>query len=249
MRAKNHRFLFPALSALALALVAPQAAASGDWEYVVAPYLWGAGITTDLDWNTPPVSGGNDQQFTDLIDKLDGVFQIHGEAQGERWGMFGDFAFIGLAAGDERALFDTESDLDVRLAELAGVWSPSEGKFSGFEPFAGLRHVEVDFTTDFLPHNPALPDTSVKLNRDYNDFMLGARYTWPLSDKWSLTLRGDGSWGDTDGTWGGSAMLGYRTGNGSWLMGYRILTGDFKNDNGDLEIRLSGFQVGYGFRF
>jgi len=250
MRAKRTRFLFPALSALALAVVAPQASASdGDWEYVVAPYLWGAGITTDLDWNTPPVSGGSDQSFTDLIDKLDGVFQIHGEAQNERWGMFGDYAFIGLASSGEHSFFDTESDLDVRLAELAGVWSPGDGKFDGFEAFAGLRRVEVDFTTDFDPHNLALPATNVKLNRDYNDFMLGARYTWPLSDKWTLTVRGDGSWGDTDGTWGGSAMFGYRTGNGNWLMGYRILSGDFKNDNGDLEIRLNGFQVGYGFRF
>ena len=245
----NKAFRLPVLAALSLAFAAPQASASGEWEGVVAPYLWGAGITTDLDLDTPPISGGSDNDFSDLIDEIDGIFQIHGEVQNDRWGFFGDFAFIGLAAEEERTVFDSESDLDVRLSELAFVWSPAEGKFQGFEAFGGLRRVEVDFTSDLTPHNPVLPLVRVDFNEDYNDFLLGARYTFPLSDRWSLTLRGDGSFGDTDGTWGGSAMFGYKGGHGDWLLGYRFLSGNFNNDNGDLDIALSGFQVGYGFRF
>ena len=246
----KHRFRKPALAALALACAAPQAsAASGDWELVIAPYLWGAGITTDLETVSPPANTGSDNEFVDLIDELDGIFQVHFEAQNEQWGLFSDFAFIGLAAEEERTIFDTESDLDVRLFELAAVWSPADGRYQGFEAFGGLRRVEVDFTVDFDPHNPALPDTNFDFNRDYNDFLLGARYTFPVSDRWSLTLRGDGSFGDTDGTWGASAMFGYRGERGNWLLGYRYLGGNFNNDNGDLDIALSGFQVGYGFRF
>jgi hypothetical protein len=239
-----------ALTALAFALAAPQASASGgEWESVIAPYIWGAGITTDLKMDTPPVTGGSDNDFTDLIDELDGIFQIHGETQNEKWGVMADFAFIGLAAEEERQLFDSESDLDVRLSELALVWSPDDGKYSGFEAFGGLRRVEIDFTSDFTPHNPVLPDAHVDFNRDYNDFLLGARYTVPLADRWTLTLRGDGSFGDTDGTWGASAMFGYHMEHGSWVMGYRYLAGNFNNDNGDLDIALSGFQVGYAFSF
>ena len=44
-------------------------------------------------------------------------------------------------------------------------------------------------------------------------------------------------------------MFGYRGGHGDWLMGYRVLNGDFSNDNGDLELRLHGIEVGYAFRF
>jgi hypothetical protein len=239
-----------ALTALAFALAAPQASASGgEWESVIAPYIWGAGITTDLKMDTPPVTGGSDNDYTDLIDELDGIFQIHGETQNEKWGVMADFAFIGLAAEEERQLFDSESDLDVRLSELALVWSPDDGKYSGFEAFGGLRRVEIDFTSDFTPHNPVLPDAHVDFNRDYNDFLLGARYTVPLADRWTLTLRGDGSFGDTDGTWGASAMFGYHMEHGSWVMGYRYLAGNFNNDNGDLDNALSGFQVGYAFSF
>ena len=242
-------FRLPALAALALAFAAPQASASGDWEFVIAPYLWGAGISTDLENDSPPITGSSDNDFVDLIDELDGVFQVHFEAQDEQWGMFADFAFIGLAAEEERTLFDSEADLDVRLSEFAGVWSPGEGRISGFEAFGGLRRIEVDFTADFDPVNPALPNASIDWNRDYNDFMLGARYTFPMSDRWSMTLRGDGSWGDTDGTWGASAMASYKGQRGDWLIGYRYLSGNFNNDDGDLDITLSGFQVGYGFRF
>ena len=46
---------------------------------------------------------------------------------------------------------------------------------------------------------------------DLNDFMLGARYTWSLSERWGLTLRGDGSFGDTEGTWNTSAVAPKRT--------------------------------------
>jgi hypothetical protein len=245
----NHHFRLPALAALALACVAPQAWASdGDWNWRVVPYVWAAGMTTDLHTDTP-INGGSDTKFTDLIDKLDGAFMIHGEGQTEHWGMFGDFGFIGLAAEGEHGLFDTQSDMDVRLVELAGVWSPGDGTYEGFEPFAGLRRVEVDFNTDFDPHNVLIPTTNFKFNRDYNDFLLGARYIVPLSDKWSLWLRGDGSWGDTAGTWGGSATVAYKAGHGEWSLGYRALTGKFKNDDSDLKIRLSGFEVGYAFRF
>jgi len=248
MSAKN-RFRMPALLALSLACVSTQACAAGDWDWVVAPYLWSANINTDLRTPIPPPGAGSGENFNDLVDKLDGAFEIHIEGQGDKWGMFTDFTYLGLASDEERPAFDTESDLDVRLFELAAVWSPDEEKFSGLDVFAGLRRVDADFTVDFHPTNPIYPDSNFKAGKSFNDFMLGARYTFPLSDRWKLTVRGDGSWGDTAGTWNASAVLGYATKNGAWGLGYRVLNGDFDNDNSDLQIRMSGFEVGYGFRF
>ena len=245
----KYRFRLPALAALAMAFAAPQASASGDWEWMVAPYLWGAGISTDMQNDSPPVDGSSDERFLDLLDELDGVFSVHLEGQNDEWGMFGDFLYLGLASEDDREFVDIETDLDARLFELAAVWSPEDDKFRGWEVFGGLRQVDLDFNVAFDPVNPAFDDTSLDFGQTFNDFMLGARYTVPLSDKWTVTLRGDGSWGDTDGTWGASAMFGYKAGPGNWLMGYRYLSGEFGDDDTDLEITLSGFQVGYGFRF
>jgi len=246
---KMRRFRLPALAALAMAIASPQASASGDWEWVVAPYLWGAGIKTDMKSESPPVEGDSDERFVDLIDELDGVFQLHVEGQEDQWGFFGDFSYLGLASEDDRDLFHAETDIDVRLVELAGVWSPGDGRYEGWDMFGGLRQVDLDFNVDFDPVNPVFDNTRVHLSKTFNDFMLGARYTAPISDKWSVTLRGDGSWGDTDGTWGASAMFARKTEHGSWLLGYRYLDGSFKNDDTDLDVTLSGFQVGYAFRF
>lgn len=248
MSAKN-RYRMPALLALSLACASPQASAAGDWTWVVAPYFWAAGVNTDLQTPIPPPGTGSGANFEDLIDKLDGAFEIHVEGQNDQWGTFADFTYLALASEEERTGFDTEGDLDVRLFELAAVWSPGEDKFTGLDVFAGLRRLDTDFTVNFLPTNPAFADTNFKAEKTYNDFMLGARYTIPMAERWKLTLRGDGSWGDTDGTWNASAVVTYATKNGAWGFGYRALNGDFKNDNSDLEIRMSGFEVGYGFRF
>ena len=243
------RFHAPALLALSLACAFPQAAAASDWDWVVAPYLWGAGIDTELDTHLPPPGTGPEVNFEDLVDGLDGAFQIHIEGQGDRWGTFADFTYLGLQSSEERAAFDTEGDLDVRLFELAAVWSPGDERFSGLDVFAGLRHVDADLTVEFDPVNPAFQTTTIDTDASFNDFMLGARYTFPLSERWKLTLRGDGSWGDTAGTWNGSAVVAYATKHGAWGFGYRVLTGNFEDDDADLEIRMSGFEVGYGFRF
>ena len=36
---------------------------------------------------------------------------------------------------------------------------------------------------------------------------------------------------------------------GAWFFGYRYLNREFKRDDADLDITLSGLEVGYGFRF
>ena len=226
-------------------------AAEGEgWEWIVAPYGWAASIGTDLERRTPPTGGiSTDTSFSDIVDKIDGAFQIHIEGQNERWGMFTDFTFIGLADERDRPRFHTESDLDTRLFELAAVWSPGEGRYRGWDLFAGLRYIDVDLTVRFIPTNPAFNPTTFDGGETYNDFMLGARYTWALSDRWGLTLRGDGSFGDTDGTWNTSAVASYRMKRGSWFFGYRYLSVELETDDGSTDITMSGPMIGYGFIF
>jgi hypothetical protein len=83
----------------------------------------------------------------------------------------------------------------------------------------------------------------------YSDFMLGARYTWALSERWGLTLRGDGSWGDTDGTWNASAIANFRTEHGAWFFGYRYLDIEIEKGDASSHMTISGPGLGYGFRF
>jgi len=237
--------------AVGLAGVAPQAQAQ-EWDWVVAPYVWLPTIGTDIERNVPPAGGiSTDTSFDDVVDKLDGVFLIHAEGQGDDFGILSDFIYLGLADEHEFERFDTETDLDARVFELAGVWSPGEERYQGFEVIAGLRYIDVDVNATFDPVNPAYATTNFEGGDAFYDFMLGVRYTAELSDKWGLTLRGDGSTGDTEGTWNFQGTVSYKTNSGAWYAGYRYLSVEFGNDSDDqnVKLNLSGPVFGYGFKF
>jgi hypothetical protein len=220
-------------------------------QWIVAPYLWALSVSTDLHTGRPPNGGvSSDRNFNSILDDLDGAFLVHAEVQKGHFGAFTDFAYLGLADHHDFRFFTTESDLDSRLFELAGVWNPSGNTFHGFEVFAGLRYIEVDFNARFIPRDPFFAQSSIDSDDSYSDFMLGVRYTWDFGDRWNLTVRGDGSAGETDGTWNVSTMLGYKTHHGAWYFGYRHLNVDVGLPEGhNLDMTLSGAIVGYGFRF
>lgn len=227
-----------------------QAADGEGWDWMVAPYGWAASIGTDLETSQPPSGGiSTDTGFDDIIDKIDGAFQIHIEGRGDHFGMFTDFTFLSLADDKDHTRFHSESDLDVRLFELAAVWSPDDNRHQGLDLFAGLRYIDVDVTVRIDPENPLFDTTTIDGGETFNDFMIGARYTWALSDRWGLTVRGDGSFGDTEGTWNTSAVVAYRMKHGAWLFGYRYLAVELETRDSNTEITMSGPMVGYGFIF
>ena len=222
-------------------------ASAGDWSWDVAPYLWFIGVNVDMHLENPP-PGSGDVSFDNLLDDLDGAFQAHAEGQGDTWGMFADITYFGLASDNDFTGLHSEADLDSRMFELAAVWSPGEERFRGFEAFAGLRYINVDTTVDLIPTDPAFADTNFKSSETFNDFMIGARYTFELSDRFGLTLRGDGSFGDTDG-WNASAVASYRTEHGAWFFGYRYMSLGLDTENRHFDLALSGPELGYGFKF
>lgn len=237
-----------ALSALG-APPAASAAEADDWEWMVEPYVWAASIGTDMRTFTPPTEAESDSSFSDVVDKLDGVFMGRVEGRNERFGMFADFIYLGLADSSHRRFLSTSTDLDARLLDVAFSMRFGGQRDSGLDLYGGARYIDVDLTTGFVPHNPAFASRTLDVGSSYIDFLLGARYTWPLSERWNLTLRADGSEGESDGTWSASAMAGYRTGNGAWLFGYRHMQADLGNRNGDISLSLTGPVVGYGFGF
>lgn len=241
-----------ATAALSLASAASTAlAVEGEgWDWMVAPYGWAASVGTDLKAARPPSADlSTDTAFSDVVDKIDGAFQIHVEGQGDRFGMFTDFTYLGLADENSRPRFRTESDLDTRLFELAAVWSPGEDRYRGLDVFAGLRYIDVDLAVRIEPVNPLFDTARVDTSKTYSDLMLGARYTWGLSERWGLTLRADGSFGDTEGTWNTSAVASYQMKHGAWLFGYRYLSIELGNDDNNIDITMSGPMIGYGFKF
>jgi hypothetical protein len=237
------------IAVLSVSTLAPAARAAEreGWDWMVAPYLWAATIGADVRTEVPPAD--SETEFSNVIDKLDGAFLLRLEGRGDHFGVLADLIFLGVAGSNDHRLSHTESDLDTWLIEAAGVWNPSDDRDRGLGLFAGLRYVDVELTVQVDPLNPLFDTATVGDDKAYSDLMIGARYTWAFADRWGLTLRGDGSFGDTEGTWSASAIGQYRTRNGGWFFGYRHLSVEIKTGESTTEITMSGPAIGYGFSF
>jgi hypothetical protein len=229
--------------------LAARAAEADTWDWMVEPYVWAASIGTDMRTFEPPTDASSDTSFPDVLDKLDGVFMGRIEGRNDRFGLFADFIYLGLADSNQHRFLETSTDLDARLFDAAVSMRFGAQRDSGLDLYGGIRYVDLDVAVRFVPENPALQPRALDGGKSYLDFLAGARYAWPLSERWSLTLHGDASVGETDGTWSASLMTGYRTGNGAWHFGYRYMQADFANRNSDITLTLGGPVVGYGFRF
>ena len=243
------RVALACLGALLCCSVPAHAKKNDGWDWMVAPYGWASSVGTDLETRRPPSPSSTDMEFNDVIDKLDGAFQVHAEGQGDKFGVFADFTYIGLADSRQLERFSTASDLDTRLFEAAAVWSPGSDRYHGLDLFAGLRYIDVDFTSRLTPVSPSFDTVRVDESKSFSDLMLGVRYTWDLSQRWGLTLRGDGSFGDTEGTWNASVVTNYRTNRGAWFFGYRYFDASVEAGDANLDITMSGPAIGYGFKF
>ena len=226
-------------------------AADGDgWEWSVTPYAWAVNLDADMQWDRSP-GGGIDAgaRFDDVLDEFDGAFEVHLEGRGDRYGVFADFTYLGLAGERERPGLRIESDLDARLVEVAGVWRAVAQGQSGLDVFAGVRLIDLDLAVSLDPQDPAFDTVAAQAGDTFNDVMVGARYVWPSSGRWHVVLRADGSFGQTEGTWNASVMANYRMQRGAWLVGYRHLSGELQAGGATTDITATGPVVGYSFFF
>ncbi len=236
------------LVATILALCAPSSfAASGDsgWTWTATPYIWATSIKADFN-DSAPVSDPS-PDFSDIMDKFDGGFLGHLEAQSDHWGMYADVIYLGLADTRDRPNFSIDADLDSTIFEVAGVWSPDDTRYQGFEVFAGIRYFDVELKLDANPVNPSLSGRNTGFNKSFTDALIGARYTVPLSDKWAMSMRGDASFGDTEGSWSASALLRREMGSGALVFGYRYLNVELKPGADSFDLTLYGPEIGYAF--
>jgi hypothetical protein len=235
-----------AVAALALACAGP--AQAQEWDWVIAPYLWMASIDTDLNEDSPPVE--NERNYDSVLDQFDGTFQLHAEGQGDRWGLMGDVLWMGLADERDGPIANTRADLDATVWDFAAVWNVEPARYEGLDVFAGIRYIDLSFDVRFDPVDPAFADVEATLDDSYADFLVGARYTAALSERWKLISRVDGSFGDTDGTLNASLMAAWETEDlGSWAFGYRYMNGELGNDDRDIDVTLHGPVVSYAFGF
>ncbi|MGI9325391.1 MAG: hypothetical protein ACR2PZ_09250 [Pseudomonadales bacterium] len=217
--------------------------AQDEWEFKLAPYVWATALDQEINANLLPAPIKSESSFSDLLESLDGALLVAFKAQKGRWAVSSDLAYMSLS-------LESPANSDVETTSL--FWD-ALGRYEvvpdSLEITGGLRFIDVDI--DVNTSNPVVPD--LRLNKDYLDYIVGAKYTLDLSSKWELSFSGDVSLGgDTDSMWMGQIMLGRRfSDNKTLLFGYRRVEIDLKSDGFagriDTDIIMDG--IGVGFRF
>jgi hypothetical protein len=242
----NRNALRTAIAATLLGAVAlPCAAQASDegWDWRFTTYVWASDLTVDFGDRESTTT------FSDIMDARDTSLLFHLEGQGDEWGMFADVIYLDL--GKERRLdnADVDADLKTAIVDLAAVYSPGEGRWGGFEGFAGIRYMGTDFSAEVDPDNATLPNRELELDKGFTDFLIGARYVVPLSDLWSVAFRADASFGDSEGSWSASVNTSRRIGRGALLLGYRYFELELQPEESTFDLSMYGPQIAYAFRW
>jgi len=178
------------LSTIGLILLAPLTVQASDWSYTVELYMFGT--TIEGDTSLGPIDGADvDIDFSDILETLKVGGMIHFEAvQKTGWGACLDYRLMDLES-DISGPRGGVADVGVRQGVLQGDLLYRVPLWKGdLDYVISFRWWNNDFDVTLDP--AVLPGSfSAKASEDWIDLAVGARWTVPLSEKWSLMVRGD----------------------------------------------------------
>jgi hypothetical protein len=256
----GHKSL-PAIAALAVAsftfgaapLSADDSAATSDWEYSAAIYLWAPKIVS----TTP--RGDSELPFYRILDDLELTFMGIAGARKDQWSMSMDLIYLDLKSDVNRELefqgpggeeVDVSGDVRMKnwiVTPTVGYAIHDSGK-ARFEIVGGVRYLWLKAAAELYLNGTERVDRSE--SNSYWDAIIGARAKIGLSERWYLPLYFDIGTGNSDGTWQGFAGIGYQFNTFNTVLAYRYLDYNFDQDNQVMEgLSVKGMFLGFQFNF
>lgn len=238
-----------AAAGVALVLASTPAAAS-EWKHELAPYLWGSAMEGTV--GIGPVSAEAEMSFSDILDDLEFGFMGTYRASRDRYSITVDAIYMGLGATEKGPGGALKADIDVDQIGLEADFGYAVG--DRVTLFGGLRYVSLD--ADLRVTGPLGNELTASEEQDWVDPVVGAIYSWPFADEWTLNLRGDiGGFGvGSDFAWQGIATLRWQFSPRTSLgIAYRYLDMDYEDGKGSdyfkYDMATSGPAMGVIFTF
>jgi len=233
---------------LAAALfVAP--AYADEWKHEVAPYLWLSGMSGRSGVGNAVVDV--DASFSDLFENIEASFMGMYRGTKGRYSIMLDAMYVGLGKTGTGPSGFVKGDLDIDQTTLEADFGYALTE--QFHVFAGVRYLDLSLETSAVG---PLGSRSSNAGKSWVDPVVGAHFTLPMSDQWSLNLRGDvaGFGVGSEMTWQGIATLRWQaTERLGVLAAYRYMDSDYEDGDGTnkfvYDIALSGPAVGVVFTF
>jgi len=214
----------------------------------VTPYLWATDTQVDLTFRDTNIGTG-DISFNDLLDVLDAAFMIHVEGGSGRWSAFADLTYLETSETNRRQVLTVDSESKQEFLDVAVAWWPRTNA-DNLSLYGGLRY--SSFTDKYRFRIDGQVIGQQQSDADYADFLIGIRYRFDLSERWTLLTQADTSFGDSEGTWLARADFGYTVGQrrqNRILFGYQFKQAEFKDGDLVSDYTYQGPMAGFNFRF
>jgi len=177
------------------------------WAFEFSPYLAMSSMSGSSKVITT-LSTPVELDFDQILDALEFGVAGHFEAYHDSgWGLWVDYNFVSLGADGDLGILR----VDVKQAVFEGYALYRQSlESSTIDYMAGIRrwNLKMDATIANLPN---INNT----NNSWVDFVVGARWTQPISENWKFYARGDIGAGSSDFT--ATAAAGLRYDINQWL--------------------------------
>lgn len=233
-----------------VALAATQTTQGAEWKQELVPYLWASSMDGTI--GIGDVTADASMSFSDILDDLEFGFMGTYRASRDRYSVLVDVIYMGLGEVQKGPAGVLKSDIDVDQVGLEADFGYALGEY--LTALAGLRYVDLE--TQIRTTGPLGAEVRVSEKYDWVDPVVGLQWTWPFSQVWSTTVRGDiGGFGvGSEFAWQAIAVLRWqfspRVGLG---LAYRYLDMDYKEGHGkdrfEYDMAMSGPALGVVFTF
>lgn len=237
------------LTVLLLIMAMPVGAQQADsMQWSITPYIWGSHTSVDLEFRGNDL-GGDSISFNDLLDQLDSAVMIHVEGGRGSWSTFADLTYLETSDTEERPLLTVDTDSETTVLDVGVAYWPA-GVGSTWNLFGGVRYSGFDDRYRFGFEGEEL--ATRRNTNDYYDALIGFRYRFEFSPRWSLATHADVSFGDSEGTYLLRAMFAYTVGKrqkNRILFGYQYKQAEFRDSDLRTDFSYYGPLAGFDFRF
>jgi outer membrane receptor protein involved in Fe transport len=253
------------LAIVAATLASPglHAATQSDWGFSFTPYIWGAGISGNIEnRNSDSGGGGSSGQVVDIeFDdyELNAAFMGTLEVRYQNFGWFWDTIYLDIS-GDAKVVSLPEvpllkqlgiaTDLSAAVNTL-GVDYRFPHPTGYFDILLGWRFYSLEPTLNLsLPSLPRLDTASITAKADWDEVVLGIKSRYGFGQNWSMIGYADIATGpDSDSyqLYGGLAYHFNPTFNVN--LGYRYLAFEYEGDVNRYDLQFAGPMLGLGMTF